>query len=145
MKKGIGTPENRELAFAVYTLFGGRNIHRILIRLEHVHGLSLSARTLYKWKDEGNWDGRLGRAGAAGKCPPMREVLTFEERLLSRVMGLLEKYERHFETNDAVRDAQAAYAYTNLLRAAMELSRRMKFWETKGPVDGLPPGSTPPA
>lgn len=141
MKKGVGTPENRELAFRVYSLFGGRNIHRMLCRLEHMHGLAISARTLYKWKEQENWEARMGpRDGLSAPG-----VLTFEERLLLRVMSLIEKYELYFETNDAVKDIQAAYAYTNLLRTAIELSRKMKFWETKDPIDGTPPDEAPPA
>jgi hypothetical protein len=127
MKKGIGTPENREIAFGVYFLFGGKNIPRIIERLERAHGLKVSAQTLYEWKREGGWDERIGRDNA------LREdtgLLTFDEKMMRRIFSLIEKYERFFETNASV-DNQAAYAYTNLLRAAIELSKRMKIWETK--------------
>jgi hypothetical protein len=127
-QKGVGTPENREAAYTVYALFGGRNIKQILGRLEWKHGLRISAQTLYEWKKEGKWDARIAVGGE-------QDVLTFNERMLKRVLRLIGMYDRHFASGDSAKDAQAAYAYTNLIRTAMELKRRMNRWESECPPD----------
>lgn len=139
MKKGIGTPENRELAYRVYALMAGRNIPRILYRLEMRHKLEISARTLYKWKEEGDWDRRMAGEDPNGRGTAPDGVMTLEERMLMKITGLMEKYEQCFEGREAAPDAQSAYAYTNLARAALEIARKMKPWEIKDPP-GTPEG-----
>jgi len=136
MTKGIGTPENREAAYRVYALFGGKNIRQILGRLEWKHGLKISAQTLYEWKDEGGWDKRIAESAA-------EDELTFNERMLGRVLRLIERYDRHFAAEGPARDAQTAYAYTNLIRTAMELRRRMNGWETERPPVAARAGAVP--
>ena len=123
MRKGLGTPQNRELAYKVFALFGGKNVHKILSRLDHAYDISMSARTLYQWKDEGGWDKRL----ATGQ-----DVMTFNELTLRRLNRIIQKHERHYDSNEkAVGNAQLAYAYTNLVKAALSVSRGMELWESR--------------
>lgn len=124
MKKGAGTPENKEMAFRVYALFGGKNIQHILERLRCRNALEISAQTLYEWKREGNWDERMKAT------PAEPEFLSFNERMLRRLMEVIERYERRF---DKEAGDQAAYAYANLVRVALELSGRMHSWEKDVP------------
>ena len=126
VKKGDGTPENREAAFEVYAFFGGSGIKRILNRLEAMHGLDISERTLYEWKEEGGWDLRLGGRKDS-------ERITFRERMFLKVMDHIERYEKKFSENPSATDNQASYAYTNLLRTALELSGSMRHWESRDP------------
>ena len=128
MKKGIGTPENRELAFRVYAFFGGRNIPRVLRRLFSEHDIDISARTLHDWKNEGNWDERI-RTAVRGELPGT-DMLTFDEKMLKRIIGIVGRYESQIKTGASL-DNQAAYAYTNLVKTAIELARNMKRWEKK--------------
>jgi hypothetical protein len=125
MTKGIGTPENRETAYRVFALFGGRNIKQILGRLQWKHDIEISAQTLYEWKKEGQWEERMARTAGT-------DVLTFNEQMLGRVLRLIRRYDVHF-AGGPVNNAQAAYAYTNLIRTAMELARRMNRWESAEP------------
>jgi|GEM_PF-7134973 len=79
MQKGIGTQANRETAYRVFALFGGRNIKQILGRLEWQHEIKISAQTLYDWKNEGRWEERMARSTED-------EMLTFNERMLGRAL-----------------------------------------------------------
>jgi hypothetical protein len=131
MTKGTGTRENRELAFEVFRLFGGRGVERMLGRLKWAHDIDISERTLYEWKTEGRWEERLD-AEARGA----EQVLTVREKMLASVLALIEKHERQFSKEGAIADAQATYAYTNLLRTAMELASKMTRWESTRPEAG---------
>jgi len=133
MNKGTGTPENRELAFMAYALFGGKNIPKVLQRLQALHGIRISARTLYRWRDEGGWQERM--AALAGGSSAAHE-LTFDERMLGRMMSLIERFEAELAKKGA--DSQTAYAYTNLVRTAIELSRNMAPWESRPPAPLAP-------
>jgi hypothetical protein len=133
MTKGIGTPEIREVAFRVYDLFGGRKIEKVLGRLKREHGIEISKKTLYEWKKEGRWEERMARSDEQG-------LLTFNEQMLKRVLRLIRKYDVHFAGGGSVKDSQAAYAYINLIRTAMELKRRLNSWETASPPE---PATTP--
>jgi hypothetical protein len=113
----MGTPENRELAFRVYAAMGGRDIPRVLDRLKSDYGLSISAQTLYRWRSEGGWELRMtGRDS--------EEPSAFELRLFNRLMRLIERYEADLDRRPNV-GSQEAFAYANLARAAIELSKRL--------------------
>lgn len=114
MSRGIGTPENREMAFRVYARFGGRNIPGILERLKKEHGLRISAQTLYQWKRDGEWAEKLLDSGPS-----------FEEGVLLKLMGLIERFERHLQTAPRM-DAQAIFAYTNMINTFFNLSDKLR-------------------
>jgi hypothetical protein len=112
-----GTPENRELAYSVYERFGGKDMPGMLESLKKKHNIEISLQTLYQWRRDWDWDGRLALSAS-----------THEERMLFKLMGLIEKYERLLSKGEKP-DPQAAYAYTNLIGAFLNLSGRMP---TKG-------------
>jgi hypothetical protein len=101
-----GTPENRER-------FGGKDMPGMIEALKAEHGLEISLQTLYQWRRDWDWDGRLALSAS-----------THEERMLYKLMGLIEKYERHMGKSDKP-DPQAAYAYTNLISAFLNLTGKM--------------------
>jgi hypothetical protein len=108
-----GTQENRELAFIVYERYGGRDIKGMLDCLKNEHNIDITAQTLHQWKRDGNWNEALAdRAGS------------HEERIYLKLTGLIEKFEQHL-TGGGGPDAQAAYAYTNLIDSFLRLSSRM--------------------
>ncbi|MDP2168732.1 MAG: hypothetical protein Q8J64_10430 [Thermodesulfovibrionales bacterium] len=107
MKKGIGSKENMETAKKVYLEEEGRNIYRILERLDTEHGLKISAQTLYAWRAGGNWQAK------ADAC--------LEHYIMRGLIRLIKKYERDME-NSQRPDAQAAYAYINMVKTAVTLS-----------------------
>jgi hypothetical protein len=112
--RGIGTRENREMAFRVYAQMGGRDVHGILKRLREEHGIGISAHTYYAWKREGDWEKRL-----EGQDP------SFEERTLVRMMGLIEVLERRIAKGQKINPADI-YAYTGLVNTFFRHSRRMR-------------------
>lgn len=114
MKKGVGTRENRERAYRLYREHGGRDIRAVLGKLQSRYGLKISAQTLYKWRREGKWTDRMAEG----------EPESFDLGMFGRLVRLIEKYEGYLEGKAGV-DNQAAYAYTNMIRTAMELSARI--------------------
>jgi hypothetical protein len=108
-----GTPENREKAYEVYERFGGKDMPGMIEALKAEHGLEISLQTLYQWRRDWDWDGRLALSAS-----------THEERMLYKLMGLIEKYERHMGKSDKP-DPQAAYAYTNLISAFLNLTGKI--------------------
>ncbi|MBI4823225.1 MAG: hypothetical protein HY805_03215 [Nitrospirae bacterium] len=109
-----GSKESKELAFMVYEQMAGKDIPTILERLR-VYGLNISAQTLHKWKLKEGWKERT---------VVLVDTAGFEQQAMQGLYGLLEKFRRHLECHPAV-DSQAAYAYANLLHAALRLKDRM--------------------
>lgn len=116
-KKTVGTPENREVAFRVYSAMSGKDIPRVLDRLKREYGISISMQTLYRWRREGGWALRMTGREA-------EEPSAFELRLFNRLMRLIERYEADIERRPNV-GSQEVFAYANLARAAIELSKRL--------------------
>jgi len=114
MQRGIGTPENREVAFMLYAQSGGRDVHGILKRLREEHGIKISANTYYAWKREGEWEKRI-----EGQNP------TFEERTLIRMMGLIEAIERRIAGGRSL-NPQDVYAYTSMVNTFFRHSKRLR-------------------
>jgi hypothetical protein len=125
MKKGEGTPENREATFSVYKEHGGRNIPLIIRHLKGEHGISISEQTLYEWMKDGDWKARLKRTEEERDKFLEGELLGFDEKMLKKILRQIERYERHLDTDSKV-DNQAAYAYINMIRTAMELSSKIR-------------------
>ena len=108
-----GTPENREKAYGIYERFGGKDMPGMIKALKAEHGLEISLQTLYQWRRDWDWDSRLALSAS-----------THEERMLFKLMGLIEKYEQHMSKSDKP-DPQAAYAYSNLIAAFLNLSGKI--------------------
>jgi hypothetical protein len=125
MKKGEGTLQNKETAFGIYREHGGRNIPLIIRHLGEEHGIRVSEHTLYEWMKDGDWKERLKRAEEERDKFCESELLDFDEKMLKKILRQIERYERHLDTNAPV-DNQAAYAYTNMIRTAMELSGKIR-------------------
>ncbi len=114
--------ESRDLAFQTYRECGG-NVEKTLRELEK-KGLKLSKPTFYKWMEKFNFVERLSKADALTQETNDFNA-TFEARMLKKLITQLEKYEHYFEENPGL-DTQATYAYTNLLKIIIELSRKVK-------------------
>lgn len=122
--------ENRELAFKVYCEEGG-NIEATLRRLEK-EGLKLSKPTFYAWTRKFNFEERLKNIDAVRQLVKDSQI-SFEERMMNDLMKQKDKYEAYFETISGI-DNQAQYAYTNIVKTIIELSRKLKPGkETKDP------------
>lgn len=122
--------ESRELAFQTYRECGGNK--ELTLRELEKKGLKLSKPTLYEWIEKFNFDGRLVKADAENqRTADLQE--SFEKKMMLKLVGQLEKYEKYFEENTDI-DNQATYAYTNLLKVIVEISRRLPAKE------GLPEG-----
>jgi hypothetical protein len=134
MKKGEGTPENKEAAFGVYMEHGGRNIPLMIRHLGEEHGIKVSEHTLYDWMKEGDWKARLKRAEDERKEFLEGELLDFDQKMLKKILRQIERYERHLDTDSRV-DNQAAYAYTNMIRTAMELAGKIKPERKRSPEE----------
>ena len=113
MSKGIGTPQNRELAYRAYAQFGGRNIPAILECLKQEHGIKISTQTLYVWKREGDWEGRL-----------RSHPTSFEEKTLISMMGLIETLERRLSESKTM-DPQAVFAYTRMVNTFFKQAKKI--------------------
>ncbi|GER92678.1 hypothetical protein A45J_0396 [hot springs metagenome] len=126
--------ENRELAFKVYCEEGG-NIESTLRRLEKEHGLKLSKPTFYDWMKKFNFKDRLKNIDAERQKNKDSQI-SFEEKMMSDLMKQKEKYEKYFDGIAGI-DNQAQYAYTNIVKTIIELSRKIKPHqkETKDPAE----------
>jgi len=122
--------ESRELAFRSYKKCGG-NVEATLRDLEK-EGLNLSKPTFYEWIEKFNFKDRLKNADAENQKTAEIQV-GFEQKMLKKLVAQLEKYEKYFDENPEL-DNQATYAYTNLLKVLIEISRKLK------PSEGLPGG-----
>jgi len=127
----MGTPENKERAFEVYREFGGRNIPKVLEEINKRHGLSLTTPTLYAWKNEGGWDGRMERADAT-RAELDEEGLSFEQKMFKALLERKRAYDRYFREKPI--DNQAQYAYNSLVESLIKLSKGIKPEETKDPA-----------
>jgi hypothetical protein len=125
MKKGEGTKDNRELVFGMYAEHGGRNIPLIIRRLGEEHHIRISEQTLYEWMRDGDWKARLKRAEDEKGKFCREELLDLDEQMLRKILRQIERYEQHLDTGTPP-DNQAAYAYINMIRTAMELSNKIK-------------------
>jgi hypothetical protein len=81
-----GTPDARELAFRVYAEHGGRNIPLILENLKHTCKLDITERTLYEWKQEGDWKDRVKRAMEDKREFQDGELMGLEERMMGKLL-----------------------------------------------------------
>lgn len=125
--------ENRELAFRVYCEEGG-NVEGTLRRLEKDHGLKLSKPTFYEWMKKFNFEERLKNIDAERQKANDNQI-SFEEKMMSDLMRQKEKYEAYFEALSGI-DNQAQYAYTNIVKTIIELSRKIKpAKEVKDPAE----------
>lgn len=124
MIKGEGTLKAREKAFGVYMEHGGRNIPLIIRHLNDEHGIRISEQTLYEWMKDGEWKACLKRSQEERQGFE-NELLDFDQRMLKKILRQIERYERHLDTDSRV-DNQAAYAYTNMIRTAMDLANKIK-------------------
>jgi hypothetical protein len=122
MKKG--TPDAKELAFRVYAEHGGINIPLILENLKHTYKLEITERTLYEWKQAGDWKARVKRAMEEKREFQEGELLGLEERMMGKLLKQIERYEGHMHGPEI--DNQAAYAYVNMIRIALELAGRIR-------------------
>ena len=123
--KGKAVRENIDLAFDVYCTHGG-NESRTLIELER-RGFRLQRATLRDWIKKYRFKERRAEVEAERQTAGDSQ-LSFEQKMLRKLIKQIEKYERYFETTDI--DNQAMYAYTNLLKTVVELSRKVKAKET---------------
>jgi hypothetical protein len=122
--------ESRELAFTCFRKCGG-NVEATLRELEK-EGLKLSKPTLYEWIEKFNFKERLKNCDAEKeRIDDIRA--SFEKKMFGKLIKQLEKYETYFDANPDL-DNQATYAYTNLLKVVVELSRKISASE------GLPGG-----
>lgn len=124
--------ENRERAFQVYCDEGG-NVEATLRRLEKEHGLKLSKPTFYDWMKKYNFDDRRIKVDLE-KQKVKDSQISFEEKIMLKLIAQIEKYEAYFENNATI-DNQAVYAYTNLLKTIIELSRKRPQKEAKDPAE----------
>lgn len=128
--KGIGTPDNRELAFAIYREFGGRNIPKVIEEISRRHGLRITAQTLYAWKNQGGWDRRMAAADAL-RDETQEEGLGFEDRMFRALMERKRAYDRYFQERPI--DNQAQYAYNSLVETLIKLSKTIRPEESANP------------
>ncbi len=128
--KGKAVRENIEMAYGIYRMMGG-NVSKTLIELEK-RGLKLSRPSMDHWVKEYRFKERMTNADAeqqkAADCQ-----LSFEQKMMQKLVAQVEKYETYLETTPGI-DNQATYAYTNLLKVVVELSRKLKLKEEKDPA-----------
>ena len=125
--------ESRELAFDAYCESGG-NKAATLKKLEK-EGLKLSRPTLDDWIEKFHFVDRLKENDLA-RQKAVENQMSFEEKLMSRLIDQLEAYNEWFKTKPDIDNKynQAVYAQANLIKVMIELSRRLK------PTDKLPEG-----
>jgi len=114
--------KNKDLAFDVYRQMGG-NTEGTLRELKK-RGLSLTKKTFNDWRKKFRFDERLKEADLERQRAEDSQ-LSFEEKMMLKLLAQIEKYERYFDSKSGI-DNQAVYAYTNLLKTVIELSRKMK-------------------
>ncbi len=127
--KGKAVRENIEMAYGVYCMMGG-NVARTIKELEK-RGLKLSRPTMDRWIKDHRFAERMQNADAERqKADDSR--LSFEQTMMSKLVRQIQRYEEYLEGTAAI-DNQAVYAYTNLLKTVVELSRKVKVKEDKNP------------
>ncbi|MDA8170304.1 MAG: hypothetical protein M0Z48_00545 [Nitrospiraceae bacterium] len=127
--KGKAIRANIEMAFGVYCLLGG-NVSKTLVELAK-RGLKLSRPTMDKWIKDYRFAERMQSADAERQRANDSQ-LSFEQAMMSKLVAQIEKYEMYLESAPGI-DNQATYAYTNLLKTVVELSRKVKVKEDKNP------------
>jgi transposase-like protein len=118
------TPEARELAFRLYAENGGRDIPKVLERLRRNHGVDITEQTLHEWKRQGGWKERMEQSLEGRREFHDRELVGLEERMMGRLIRQIEKYELYMQAPHV--DNQASFAYTNMIRTAIELAGRIR-------------------
>ena len=129
--KGKAVRDNLDLAYDIYCDKGG-NVSQTIIELER-RGLRLSRPTMDKWIADYRFKERFQDANAERQRAADNQ-LTFEQRMMSKLVSQIEKYEKYLEETTGV-DNQATYAYTNLLKVVVELSRKIKVKENRDPEE----------
>ncbi len=127
--KGKAVRDNLDLAYDIYCDKGG-NVSQTIIELER-RGLRLSRPTMDKWITDYRFKERFQDANAERQRAADNQ-LTFEQRMMSKLVSQIEKYEKYLDETTGV-DNQATYAYTNLLKVVVELSRKIKVKENRDP------------
>jgi len=115
--------ENREMAFKVWRECG-QNMEMTLRELRSKHELKISKPTLYAWRDKYDWAGRAARAEAEEQKADVE--LNFEEKMIADLITQKEKYEAYFVTIGNVPDNQATYAYTGIIKAIIDVRKKLK-------------------
>ncbi len=114
--------ENRQMAFDVYCELGG-NVEGARRELKR-RGLSLSRATFDEWKDKGDFKGRMLKLDAE-RQKAADDRRTLEQRMVQKLVVQIDKYEAYLEgLAPGTMDNQAVYAYTNLLKTIIGLSRK---------------------
>jgi hypothetical protein len=87
-------------------------------------GYLITKPTLIDWRDKFTWRERAARAEAEEQRGKDAS-LSAEQKLLVSLIKQAENYEAYFETvpKAAMPDNQAVYAYTNLSKTIIQLSR----------------------
>ncbi len=114
--------ENRELAFRKYCECGG-NVELTLRELEK-EGLKLSKKTFYEWMKKFNFEERRAKIDTERQKVNDSQI-SFEEKMLSDLLKQKEKYETYFDSINLI-DNQAQFAYANIIKTIIDLSRKMK-------------------
>ena len=125
--KGKAVKANIEMAYGIYCMMGG-NVSRTLTELEK-RGLKLSRPTMDRWIKEYRFAERMEKADAERQKADDSQ-LTFEQAMMKKLVAQIEKYEVYLEGAPGI-DNQATYAYTNLLKTVVELSRKVKPAKTE--------------
>jgi hypothetical protein len=120
--KGKAVRENIDLAFDVYCAMGGI-VEKALVELER-RGLRLAKSTFYDWMEKYDFERR--RVQLEMERQEIRDSqLSFEESMLRDLLKQKKKYEQYFEGIQGV-DNQASFAYANIIKTVIELSRKIK-------------------
>jgi transposase len=121
--------ETREDAYLAWRSCG-QNVEMTIRELAK-KGYTLTKPTIYDWMEKFDWKDRAARAEAEEhKGKDMQ--LSFEEKMISALVAQKEKYEEYFAgLGRGQHDNQASFAYTNIVKTIIELSRKIKPPEEK--------------
>ena len=128
--------EYHDLCFKVFCQFGGKN-REAMIRELKKQGCEITRPTLEAWIKELNMEERLKQADGE-KQKVSDSQISFEEKMLLALIQQKEKYEKYFESLPInSMDNQAQFAYANIIKTIIDLSRKLKpkEKETKDPAE----------
>jgi hypothetical protein len=121
--KGIGTPETKLAALAIYRENKGRKVDAIVALINKKLKIKITARTFYSWRKDGDWDGKIERANAlaAGRAP---DGSTISVKVRSGLLNRFNEYEVFFASlKGKPPKAMDMFAYVSVVKALVLLDK----------------------
>lgn len=127
-------PENLELAYKAW-IECGQNVTKTIQSLKNKHGFSVTAPTLYSWRDKNDWVGRVARFEVE---KDRLESAADHDVILNELITQKQRYIDYFDSLPAHKvDTQATYAYVSIVKAINDHFKPVDKLKTANEVEDV--------